>query len=306
MPKVWGGRALERVLGIALPEDGASIGETWELFDRPEGSSRLRGGGTLAELARRSPRELLGDGVATGHEGAFPLMLKFLDAREALSLQVHPDDGQATGDRGKDECCLILAVDDDARFIHGVRPGVSREQLLANLDTAAVEDLLYSFRPEVDQLVHTPPGTPHGMGPGVVAFEIQQNSDVTYRFYDWERGRETHAEQARDVVRVVSNDGPPVVRPTPLPDGGELLLETPYFVVRRYRSAERVCLPTDARYATLTLLRGGGRLGWGAEGEGRSTALAQADTAIVPACVPEFSVDPEGNVDLVVCSPGAR
>lgn len=304
---MWGGRALADTLGIELPDDGEAIGESWELFDRPAGSSRIRGSDeTLAELTRRCPEELVGRGVRLGHDGAFPLMLKFLDAREALSLQVHPNDGQATGDRGKDECCLVLSVDEGARFVHGVRPGVSREQLLANLDTSAVEDLLYSFCPEVGQLVHTPPGTPHGMGPGVVAFEIQQNSDVTYRFYDWGRGRETHADEARDVVRLVQNDGPPVVRPTPLPDGGELLLETPYFVVRRYRSAERVRLSTNARYATLTLLRGAGRLGWGAAGEERSTALAQADTAIVPACVPEFSVDPDGDVDLVVCSPGAR
>ncbi|MCK5943774.1 MAG: class I mannose-6-phosphate isomerase, partial [Planctomycetes bacterium] len=104
LPKVWGGRALQDQLGISVPADGKPIGESWELFDRPDGSSRVRGStATVAELVRRDPEKLVGRGVPLGHKGSFPLMLKFLDASQGLSLQVHPDDRQARGDLGKNE-----------------------------------------------------------------------------------------------------------------------------------------------------------------------------------------------------------
>ena len=222
LPKVWGGRALRDQLGIHVEDDAGPIGESWELYDRPAGSSRIRGTSeTLAALTRRCPEELVGPGVRLGHEGAFPLMLKFLDAREALSLQVHPDDARARGDLGKDECCLVLHVERDARFVHGLRPGVTRDALIACWGTSAVEEMLYSFRPEVGQLVHIPPGTLHAMGPGVVAFEVQDNSDLTYRLYDWGRDREVHPDRARDVVEMVHHDRSPVERSTSLADGGD-------------------------------------------------------------------------------------
>ena len=307
LPKVWGGRALADTLGIELPDDGVAIGESWELFDRPAGSSRIRGSDqTLAELTRRWPEELVGRGVPLGHDGAFPLMLKFLDAREALSLQVHPDDGQAHGDLGKDECCLVLATTDEARFVHGLRPGVEKEQLLLALESSEVEELVYAFRPQVGQLVHVPPGTPHAMGPGVVAFEIQENSDLTYRCYDWGRSREVQPEEARDVVQMVHNERPPVERSTSLVDGGELLLVTEHFSVRRYQISHGLELPTKGRYLTVTCLDGSGRLGWQRDGRAASVPLQRPDTALVPACTGTVTVEPDGPVDLVVCGPGAR
>ena len=131
LSKVWGGRALEDTLGLELPEDGAPIGESWEVYDRPEGSSPIRGSDeTLGQLVRRCPEELVGRDVRLGHKGAFPLTLKFLDAREACSLQVHPSDEQAHDDIGKDECCLILHTDERASFVHGVREGVEEVRVV--------------------------------------------------------------------------------------------------------------------------------------------------------------------------------
>ena len=233
-------------------------------------------------------------------------MLKFLDAREALSLQVHPDDDQARGDLGKDECCLVLAVTDEARFVHGLRPGVDKDRLLASLESSEVESMLYMFRPEVGQLVHVPPGTPHAMGPGVVAFEIQENSDLTYRCYDWGRSREVQPDEARGVVQMVHHEHPPVERSTSLADGGELLLVTEHFFVRRYQISHRVELPTDGRYLTVTCLAGSARLAWERAEEVASLSLQRPDTALVPACTPTVAVEPDGPVDLVVCGPGAR
>ena len=315
LPKVWGGRALETELGIPLPAKDEPIGESWELFDRPEGSSQVRGRDeTLGDLVRRCPEEIVGRGVPLGHDGRFPLMLKFLDARQALSLQVHPDDGAAVADLGKNECCVVLARDEDARFVHGVREGVDRDEFLACWDTPAVESMLYSFRPEVGDVVHVPPGTPHGMGPGVVAFEVQENSDLTYRFYDWGRGRETHADAARDVLRMVVNDRPPVQRSTCLPDGGELLIATEHFVVRRYDVDRRIELATFGRFLTVTVFGGGGRLQWSDGRDEGSLSLARNDTALIPASLARIAIEPavvageagRRHIDVVVCEPGAR
>lgn len=307
LPKVWGGRALESKLGIPLPAGDEPIGEAWELFDRPDGSSRLRGSdGTLSDLVRSHPEELVGAGVPLGHGGTFPLLLKFLDAHQGLSLQVHPDDRQASGDMGKDECCLILHAADDARIVHGVKPGVTKEQLLASWQTPAVEDLLYSFRPKVGDLVHIRPGTPHGIGPGVVAFEVQENSDLTYRFYDRGRDRDLHADEASRVLEVEAHEAPPVMRSTSLADGGELLLATEHFVVRRYQLARAFELPTEAAYLTITVLGGSARVRWDERGVRGDLTVGRSDTVLVPASLARVLVEPQGDVDVVVCGPGAR
>lgn len=304
LSKVWGGRALEDTLGLELPADGSPIGESWEVYDRPEGSSPIRGSDeTLGQLVRRCPEELVGHDVRLGHEGAFPLTLKFLDAREACSLQVHPSDEQAHDDIGKDECCLILRTDERANFVHGVRDGVEPETFFENWTTDAVHSMLYSFRPEPGQFVHTRPGVPHSMGPGVVAFEVQQNSDQTYRINDWGRGRETALAEARAVIRLDVNHAPPVERSTSLADGGELLLVTEHFAVRRYEIAHRVELATHGRFLMITCLSGSGRVRWSSDA---SLAIGRADTVLVPASHAMVALEPDGQIDFVVSCPGNR
>jgi mannose-6-phosphate isomerase len=317
LPKVWGGSALQDELGIALSSgevvsepgrklgEPLAIGESWELFDRPEGSSKLRGTEmTLADLLRQDSDAVVGKGVQLGHNGAFPVMLKFLDAKQGSSLQVHPDDRQARGDMGKDECSLVLAARDDARIVHGVVPGTDRDEFFAKWETSAVEPMLYSFAPKVGDLVHVSPGTPHSIGPGLVVFEVQENSDQTYRINDWGRGRSTQVAEAREVAKLVVNDRPPVQRSTSLPDGGELLIATGHFVVRRYELARRIELATFGRYLTLTVLDGGGRLQWTNGANESSLVLKKCDTVVVPACVSMVAVEPDGAIDFVACDPG--
>lgn len=317
LSKLWGGFALQDELGIALSSgdvvsepgrklgEPLAIGESWELFDRPEGASKIRGTEmTLADLLRQDSDAVVGRGVRLGHNGTFPLMLKFLDAQQGSSLQVHPDDRQANGDMGKDECCLILAARDDARIVHGVVPGTDSDEFFAKWETPEVESMLYSFAPEVGDLVHIAPGTPHSIGPGLVVFEVQENSDQTYRVNDWGRGRSTQVGEARNVVNLVVNDRPPIQRSTSLPDGGELLIATKHFVVRRYELARRIELATLGRYLTLTVLNGGGRLQWVNGANESSLELKKCDTVVVPACVSMVAVEPDGAIDLVVCDPG--
>ncbi len=309
LPKVWGGRALAKMPGIALPPDVA-IGETWEVYDRREGSSRLRGRTvTLADLMRTDPERLVGAGVPLGYGGRFPLLLKFLDAREQLSLQVHPDDAQAVADAdtGKNECSIVLATGPKACIVRGFRPGVTREQFLAKGATDAIVDMLWSFRPEVGDTVHFPPGTVHSIGPDVVIFEVQQNSDLTYRVYDYGRGREVHLAKAFAVAKVEATPAPrPVVAPVVLADGGVQLIATPDFRVRRYALRQPVQLATDGRFVAVTVVAGSGTLQWPGERMRGTLALVAGDTALVPACTPNFTLIPTEHLNVILSDPGVR
>lgn len=309
MPKVWGGRALTQLLGIPLPA-GEAIGETWELYDRPEGSSRLRHSArTLGQLMRQHGDDLVGRGVPRAHGGRFPLLLKFLDARDGLSVQVHPDDAQAQRDHdtGKNECCVVLQAGPDARIVRGLKAGVSRAHFVANATTEAVEDLLLAFRPMVGDTIHIPPGTVHAIGPGVVVFEVQQNSDLTYRLYDWGRGREVHVQKALSVLRVeAGSDDRPVVKPRPLDDGGTQLIATPDFRLRRYSLRQPIRMTTDGRFATITVVAGKATLTWPGERADGTLPLATGDTVLVPACVAQFTLVPNEHVNFMICDPGIR
>jgi mannose-6-phosphate isomerase len=309
LPKVWGGRMLAKALGIALPPD-VDVGETWELYDRPEGSSRLRGRTTtIADLMAKASEPLLGEGVPAAHGRRFPLMLKFLDARDALSVQVHPDDALAAADddSGKNEACVVLHAGPGARFIRGLRPGVDRARFLAAVGTPQLEELLWSFRPEVGDTIHIPPGTIHAIGPGLVVFEVQQNSDLTYRIHDWGRGRAVHVQKALSVLRQdAANDERPVVKPTQLPDGGTQLIATQDFRVRRYSLRQPIQMATDGRFATITVISGKATLQWPGERTIGTLPMAMGDTAVVPACVAKYSLVPTDHVNFMICDPGIR
>ncbi|MFN9441686.1 MAG: type I phosphomannose isomerase catalytic subunit [Planctomycetota bacterium] len=309
LPKVWGGRNLSQVPGIELPP-GVDVGETWELYDRPEGSSRLRGRATtLADLLRDHGDELLGRGVPRAHGGRFPLLLKFLDARDALSVQVHPDDiaAKAENDSGKNECWIVLHAGPNARVVRGFKPGVTREQFLARAGGDDLGELLWAFRPEVGDVIHIPPGTVHAVGPDLVVFEVQQNSDVTYRLHDWGRGREVHVQKAVSVARVESASGArPVVAPTPLPDGGTQLIATADFRVRRYTLRQPLQLAGDGRFCAVTVVGGTGALAWPGGSGAAALVLGPGDTALVPACCPRFDLIPNASMNVLVCDPGVR
>jgi len=304
LPKVWGGRALERVPGIALPGDEA-IGETWEVFDRPDGSSALRGSDrTLRDLMESSSRELLGAGIEPTPDGFFPLLIKYIDARDALSVQVHPDDeaARAENDWGKTEAWIVLDAGPDARIIRGFRPGVSETQFQQVAHTAAVEALLWSFRPEVGDVIFVPPGTVHAIGPDVVVYEVQQNSDVTYRLWDWGRPRETHVQQALAVTQVdapaPTDSGRPVLAAERIDDRSRWLVRTDRFRVREFTLAQGTSLPTEGSVKVLSLVSGHCTLGWHSGGEDPPLMLHPGDTALVPACCGDVFVSPVGGARL--------
>ena len=313
VPRVWGGTKLQTVLGIELPAE-QPISETWLLFDRPDGSSALAGSSeTVRDLMRRDPVALLGKGVGAGYGGSFPIMLKFLDAGERLSLQVHPDDDQARGERdgGKHEVGVVLQAGPDARLMRGLRAGVTREQFLAAIDASTVEALVTSITPRAGDCIDVPPGTVHSFGPDVLMFEVEQNSDVTYRLYDWGRPRDVQLDKALGVARQDGDGERAVVEPRPLPGGGQLLIENEWLRLRRYDFDSRRILATGGRFLTITVASGLGAVVWQADGTEASLNVGPGDTVLVPACVAEVAVSPRsqpspGRLDALICDPGTR
>jgi mannose-6-phosphate isomerase len=184
---------------------------------------------------------------------------------------------------------------------------VTREQFLAVANSAEVAELLYTFRPEVGDTIHFPPGTVHAIGPDVVVFEVQQNSDLTYRINDFGRGRELHLEKAFAVAKVDAGAGErPVVTPVSFAEGGTLLLATPHFRVRRFSLRQRHELQPGGRFVTVTVVAGSGTLSWPGERAHGTLAMVTGDTALVPACCAKFALIPNEHLNVILCDPGVR
>ena len=200
LPKVWGGRRLQ-------PSSLEPIGEAWIVA----GDSYVAGGAldgtTLDELARDAPLALLG---RSGDDGDFPLLIKLLEATQWLSVQVHPDDALARelegpGSRGKTEAWYVIDAAPGAELIVGLRDGAQMGELESVASDSRILDLLAYVPVRAGDAFFMPAGTIHAIGPGVLIFEVQQMSDITYRLFDWERpasaGRELHVAQSMHVLR---------------------------------------------------------------------------------------------------------
>lgn len=205
----WGGRRLETELGKTLPP-GLNIGESWELSDHPDGRSRIANGPyegrAFGDLIQAHPRGMCATPRAPER---FPLLVKFIDAREDLSIQVHPDDAraQAFGDRGKTECWFVMGCSQDAFVIHGVREGVGAEDLRNAIGEGRVERLLRRLPIRRGSFVTVPAGAIHAIMGGTLLCEIQQSSNLTFRLWDWNRTprRELHIENALSVANLAGH-----------------------------------------------------------------------------------------------------
>jgi mannose-6-phosphate isomerase len=244
--KTWGGRRLEQ-LGKSLPP--GPIGESLE--SGPE--ARIDGGPfdgvTLAELARTHAAALLGSRglAASGALGDFPLLIKLIDANEDLSVQVHPDDATApSGKRGKTEAWYILDATPGARIVTGVDGPIEIDRIAAQLTETVVTP---------GEVYFVPAGTVHAIGSGVLLYEIQQTSDVTWRLYDWGRPREIHVANALGVARPESRVT--AVSPKPIDERRDLLIACRYFALERWRVDGAMRIPaTPDVFRVLTALSG--------------------------------------------------
>lgn len=250
----WGGRNLETKLGRTIP-DGI-VAESWDIAAHPNGSSVVNAGPlkgkTLPEV-----QALLGEALLGAHNtaalaaGKFPLLIKILDANRWLSIQVHPDDAYGMmheGEPGKTEMWVVLHAEPDAELIYGFAPGMMRDRYAAVIGTDASVDGLHRVAVKPGDVIFVPSGTIHALGPGVMVAEIQQNSDTTYRIWDWGRPRPLHLEKSLDVLNF-DQVAPGPTTPTVLLDEDGLRIER--LVACQYFETERITLPAGNEFFGL-------------------------------------------------------
>lgn len=306
--KVWGGRRLER-LGKALPP-GVNIGESWEVADL--GSTSVSGGGGGAERSRvaaggphagRTLHELMdewGDDLLPRRlrtaPGDFPLLVKFLDAREHLSIQVHPSPAYAAAHPDahlKTECWYVLdaePVEGQAPVIYkGIRPGVTPDDFRRLIAAQRVPEAMLAVPAIRGQLHNLPSGTCHALGAGVLVAEVQTPSDTTFRVYDWAKeygraGRELHVEQSLACI-----DFAPAPAAAALPEGqaGGRLLRNEFFEIDEFRLAPGTSLTlSGGGCQVLMVLEGSGKLECTG---GHSIPLTPGTTLVLPAALSDGS-----------------
>jgi mannose-6-phosphate isomerase len=248
--RVWGGRNLERLYKKPLPP-GVPIGESWEISDRPGDVSVVANGPLAGKdlrwLMERHERDLIGG--AKAENGRFPLLIKILDAREKLSLQVHPPPDKATGPGGdpKTEMWYIADAGPGAELYVGLKRGVTRASFEREIQTGTVAGCFHRIPVKPSDAMFLPSGRVHAIGGGLVIFEIQQNSDTTYRVFDWNRvgldGKPRELHIAQSLASIDFSDFEPALVDSVFTEAGRFkirpLASHPLFKVEVFRSLSR-------------------------------------------------------------------
>lgn len=301
---LWGGRRLE-TLGKTLGE-GQDYAESWEVVDHgADQSVVLRGpleGATLAELVAGHGPALLGRHAPLEH---FPLLFKFLDAQDRLSIQVHPDDARAAQldppDLGKTEAWVVLDAQPGSYLFAGLRQGIDRETLRRELARHTAELCIERIEPQPGDCFFLPAGVVHALGPGLLIAEIQQASDTTYRLYDWSRlgpdgqPRALHVEAALEAIDYAYG---PVAAQVPKPTGdqhAERLVACDKFVLDRWQLSGSATVGGDQRCHILAVLEGSVSIAGDPMGE----PLPRGGVALLPAECGATLVTPQGKATLL-------
>lgn len=291
MERVWGGRRFESVLGKAIPH-GTPVGELWEVVDREDAQSIVHAGPlrglSLHELWTTRRAEVFGADYLPHRSPRFPLLVKLLDARERLSVQVHPPQHMAAslGGEPKTEVWYFLDALPGARIYAGLKAGVTREAFEAALGSGDVEKTLHEVPVSSGESIFIPSGRLHAIGEGNLIVEVQQNSDTTYRVFDWNRpgldGQPRTLHPVESMASIDFGDFEPPVAPASEP----LVASCPFFHVEKRTPREPVDVRLPGRFALVTVTGGGVRCG--------SEHFARGRFFIVPASSADPLVCPIG------------
>lgn len=292
--RIWGGRLLAEKLGKKLPA-GRPVGESWEIADVGRDVSVVASGplagNDIEELTEVYMGELVGDKVFERFGLQFPLLIKYIDAEEPLSVQVHPDDELAAGRHGsfgKTEMWYVVDCEPDAELGLGLREGVTREEYLRRAEEGTLPEILVRRKAHPGDAFFVPAGTVHYIGKGMLVAEIQQTSDATYRIYDWGRAdsdgqpRELHLAEAAEAVRF-EQDAPLEVTAAPRVNEAVRLIRCPYFTTNLIEldgSMERGYVELDSMVVYM-VTEGSVSIGWR---DGSETA-GLGQTVLLPACI---------------------
>ena len=302
--KIWGGSQLHDQFGLDIPSD--HTGEAWVISAHPNGDSTVTSpanfqGMTLSQVYYDYP-----DLFGPDHPDTFPLLIKILDAKENLSVQVHPDDTygmEHAGELGKTECWYILSAQEGAQIVYG-HTAQSREEFQTLIDQGAWDQLLCHVPVKAGDFFSVPAGTIHAIGAGITLLETQQNSDTTYRVYDYDRKdgqgktRDLHIQESLDVARIPHYQDPM--------DKEEIryghssvtrLLSNVLFTVYHWQVEEALTLTLDPIYYLATVIKGEGRLHL----DGTNYSLSPAQSFILP--YGHKNIELSGDLELIVSHP---
>lgn len=289
MERIWGGRRLEFLYHKRLPH-GAPIGESWEIVDREEAQSVVHlgphQGATLHELWTGERAGIFGEGMPDAPR--FPLLLKLLDANEALSLQVHPPAAiaQVLGGEAKTEMWYVTHTEPGAEIFAGLNPGTTRQDFEDAVAAGHTADLVHRFHSRVGDSFFIPSGRLHAIGAGNVIVEVMQNSDTTYRVSDWNRvgldGRPRPLHIASSLRSIRFDD----FAPEPQQPTGETLVECEFFRVEKWDLAVARKAIAEPRFAIFTVLSG--RL------DAAGASFRSGDFFLVPASHTALELVPQG------------
>ena len=309
---LWGGRRLAEMLNKPIGDLPAA--ESWEVVDHQDDQSVVRygtlAGKSLRQLILESGKDLIGENllsqisslVLPPHlQNRFPLLLKFLDANQHLSVQVHPDDRMAATlrvpDLGKTEAWYVMYADPGSRIYAGLKQGVSRESFAAAVANGETESTLHSFEPKQGDCIFIPAGTIHAIGEGLLICEIQQASNTTFRVYDWGRvekdgrARPLHIPQAIEATDFVR--GP--VDPQPTQPTGDpywnRLVSCNKFAMNRGKLNQPSRIGGDGRFRILALTSGSVSIA----GDPSGQPMEIGETSLLPACLDPTELTPGPN-----------
>jgi mannose-6-phosphate isomerase len=302
--RIWGGRALEQY-GLELPE--GAIGEGWMIGDHPNGITKVINGELagqgLDQIREQFGREWFGSRGFSEKNGRFPLLIKLLDCNDDLSVQVHPTDsyeGLPAGELGKTEMWYILDAKPGAKIIYGLKEGVDRASMEAAIAEGRITDTLQEITVQAGEAFYIPAGTVHALCSGVLVAEIQQNSDTTYRLYDYDRPgldgklRELHIE---DSLNVIAYEGAGAQRMKT--DGVKhrewlTIASSPYFLVEKGVVDGTVALSTSPEsFVILVIADGNGSLKW----DGGEQAVKAGECFLLPATLGAYELS--GNLTVL-------
>jgi len=311
-PRPWGTHDLSPI--YPNRQFGEKIGEAWLTGDDCKVANGLLAGQTLTQVSEKYERELVGDAARDARR--FPLLLKFLFPHEKLSVQVHPDDAQALRVHqpwGKTECWYVAHARPGAKIGLGLKAGTTVAQLEAAIHEQRAEELLNWLDVYTGDMIYVSGGTVHTLGPGSVIVETQQQSDTTYRLYDYGRPRELHLKDGLAAVKeqVVSGK---VVRPAPVQIRGSKnrraeLIAAPYFVVDMFemKDPQRFSTRDDSGKSSAQILVGVEGCGVVEADGAPSVTLAKGDAVVVPASAEDFTVRPQWTLEVLKARvPGER
>ena len=301
---IWGGDKLKRAYGKSAPFD--KLAESWELTVRDDGMNVIENGEyaglTLGEYIDKAGYGVIGE----GYDGdRFPLLIKFIDACDRLSIQVHPSDEYSLkneGEFGKTEVWYIVEADEGAELVYGLSEDYTKEAFDTATKENTVENLMHRVKVKAGDVYFIPSGLVHAIGKGILICEIQQNSNVTYRVYDYGRlgkdgkPRETHVEKAKDVIVNFTEAQIDELRfanakvRTP-----ELICSCDKFTVNKYEFTDLTLTSDKSSFLSVTFIEGAGEIIFG----GEKYAFDKGVTYYIPAGMGEFTMRSNGATAIV-------